>query len=79
MYCSCRIPQDRKKMPQRIKCNDWFHQTCENIASFACMHAYITAKTKLLFELSIWLQQMSNYPYYAMQCWKRIHAVRADT
>ena len=33
VYCSCRMPQDRKKMAQCIKCNDWFHQTCENIAA----------------------------------------------
>ena len=33
VYCSCRMPQDRKKMAQCVKCNDWFHQTCENIAA----------------------------------------------
>ena len=38
-----------------------------------------TAKTKLLFQLSIWLPQLHDYPYYAMQSWKRIHAVGADT
>ena len=32
VYCSRRMPQDRKKIAQCIKCNDWFHQTCENIA-----------------------------------------------
>ena len=31
VYCSCRMPHDQKKMAQCIKCNDWFHQTCENI------------------------------------------------
>ena len=29
VYCSCRMPQDHKKMAQ---CINWFHQTCENIA-----------------------------------------------
>ena len=31
VYCSCRLPQDRKKMAQCVKCSDWFHQICENI------------------------------------------------
>ena len=31
VYCSCRKQQDRRKMAQCIKCNDWFHQNCENI------------------------------------------------
>ena len=40
----------------------------------SCMHA----KTKLLFQLSIWLPQLRDYLYCAMQCWK-IHAVGSDT
>ncbi len=32
VYCSCRMPNNRKKMAQCSKCDDWFHQSCENIA-----------------------------------------------
>ena len=31
VYCSRRM-QHNRKMAQCIKCNDWFHQTCESIA-----------------------------------------------
>ena len=37
------------------------------------------SKTKLLFQLSIWLLQLCDYPYYTMQYWKKIHAVGAIT
>ena len=43
------------------------------------MSVLIHCNKELIFELSIWLPQLRDCPYYAMQCWKRIHAVGSDT
>ena len=56
----------------------WFKvdaKFCESIVYTSLYIYYITAKTKLLLQL---LPQLRDYPYYAMQFWKRIHAVGAD-
>ena len=31
---------------------------------------FLHMKTKLLFQPSVWLLQLCDYPYQAMQCWK---------
>ncbi len=33
VYCSCRMPADRKKMAQWIQCLEWYHQPCQNISA----------------------------------------------